>query len=122
MEEFHTYWAFYIDEWVLTAWVIPALLFTHSEQKIKASFFVLLLALVLKLQVEMMGSLGFQKGFTGFVPFTAEARGLFVHSFFILLLIGISIFSKHTRPIIYLAACLSLFFLSFFLSSFIMLI
>ena len=80
------------------------------------------MAIVLQLQVQIIESTGFAKGFTGWVDIGLFQRGVVIHSIFIALFMLLSYLSPRTRSEIYLAASLSLFFMSFFISSLAMLI
>lgn len=118
----HNLWQTLTTDWILLFWIPVGALIVHRGQRWKVGLFALLLAFVLRLQVDVMQSFGFAKGFTGFVDIGAAQRGVVIHSVFIALFILISYLSPQTKGPIYLAASLSLFFMSFFLSCFIMMI
>ena len=122
MEFIHILWQNLTGQWMLLLWILPACVLAHKGQRLKISLFIVLLAVVLQLQVEVIQSTGFDKGFTGWVDISIFKRGLVVHSIFIALFTLLSYISPRTRSIIYLAAALSLFFMSFFVSSLVMLV
>lgn len=118
----HEIWHSLTDHWLLLFWIPVALFIVHKGQRLKSSGFILLLALLLNLQIDLMHSTGFAKGFTGFIKMDLEQRGLIVHSIFIALFLLLSYLSPRTKGAIYLAASLSLFFMSFFISSIFMMV
>lgn len=122
MEYIHLLWQNLTGEWMLLLWIPLACFVAHKGQRLKIALFILLLSFVLQLQVEVIESTGFTKGFTGLVDIGLFQRGIVIHSIFIALFMLLSYLSPRTRSEIYLAAALSLFFMSFFLSSLVMLI
>jgi hypothetical protein len=122
MQFLHILWQNLTNDWILLLWIPVALVIVHKGQHIKIVFFILLVSFVLKLQVELIQSTGFAKGFTGWIDMGIFQRGAIVHSVFIALFILLSYLSPRTKTPIYLAASLSLFFMSFFASSLFMLI
>jgi len=113
---------FFISSWLDLLWLPVAALIVHKGQKLKALFFVGLCIACLRLQMEIMASTGYNFGFTGFMHMSSFHRGLIVYSFFIAGYLLLSYFSPYTRGPIYLAASLSIFFMAFVTSSFIMLV
>lgn len=122
MAALHSLWQMFTQDWVLLGWIVPAMIIVHKGQHLKALLFIIVLSVVLRLQVEVMQSMGFTRGFTGFIEWGIERRGLITHSIFIALFLLLSYLSPNTKGPIYLAASLSLFFMSFFLSSLFMIV
>ena len=122
MDILHALWQSLTQDWLLLIWIPVSVLIVHKGQRLKVAGFVIVLSILLRLQVELMQSTGFAKGFTGLIDMSLEKRGLIVHSIFIALFLLLSYLSPNTKGAIYLAASLSLFFMSFFLSSIFMLV
>lgn len=112
----------HIYEWVDLLWLPIALLVVHKGQRVEAGAFVLICILVMRLQIEILESTGFSKGFTGLLDSSVYNRGLVVYGIFIMLYLVLSYFSPRTRGAIYLAASLSIFFMAFVASTIAMVI
>jgi hypothetical protein len=114
------------DLWSLRSidllWLIVAPLMVYKGQKLKALAFVLVCVLTLRLQVEIVQSTGFAQGFTGLWDMVLLVRGQIIYSLFIFVFLVLSFYSPATKGAIYLAACLSIFFMAFFVSSLALLI
>lgn len=108
--------------WLDAFWIPVAMLLVHTGQRLKAGFFVITCMIGLRLQVEIMTEAGFQQGITKWISLTAFDRGLIIYSLFICLFIVLAIYSPQTRGPIFLAACLSLFFMALLSSTVFMLI
>lgn len=93
------------------------MLIVHRGQKLKAAAFVLLCVLVLRLQIEIVHEMGFEKGVTGLFDWPLIIRGYVVYGVFFALYLLLSWFSPYTRGAIYLAASLTIFFMAFTVSS-----
>jgi hypothetical protein len=112
----------FMTEWPDLLWLPVAALIVHKGQKLKALFFVIVCISSLRLQMEIMQSTGFTRGFTGFFQISSFQRGLIVYSVFIAGYILISYLSPYTKGPIYLAASLSIFFMAFVASFFMMMV
>jgi hypothetical protein len=121
MDTIHALWQSLTQDWLLLIWIPVSVLIVHKGQRLKIGAFIIVISILLRLQVELVQSTGFAKGFTGLIDMSLEKRGLIVHSIFIALFLLLSYLSPNTKGAIYLAASLSLFFMSFFLSSIFML-
>lgn len=110
------------QNWIDLLWLPVAVLVVHPPQRVKAAAFVVLCAVVMRLQVQIIESTGFDTGFTGWIESSSHMRGLMVYSVFIMLYLILSYFSPETRGAIYLAASLSLFFMAFVASTIVMVI
>lgn len=108
--------------WLDAVWIPVALLVVHKGQKLKAAAFVGLCMLVMRLQIEIVESTGFSKGFTRLMESSLYHRGLVVYGAFITIYLLLSYFSPYTRGVIYLAASISIFFMAFLVSSIVMII
>lgn len=108
--------------WLDVVWIPVAGLVVHKGQRIKAMAFVILCMMVMRLQIQIIQSFGFAKGFTGLWEASLYHRGLVTYSVFILIYLLLSYFSPYTRGVIYLAASISIFFMAFLVSSFVLVI
>ena len=104
-------------EWLDLLWIPIALFIVHKGQKLKAVFFILICVATLRLQMEIMQSIGYSGGLTGFFEMSSFNRGLIVYSVFIAGYLLLSYLSPYTRGPIYLAASLSIFFMAFVCST-----
>lgn len=111
-----------MTEWPDLLWIPVAMLIVHKGQRIKALFFILICVAALRLQMGIMASTGYNYGFSGWFEMTSFNRGLIVYSVFIAAYLLLSYLSPFTRGAIYLAASLSIFFMAFIVSSFLMII
>lgn len=107
--------------WMDVLWIPLALLVARKGQKIKAVAFIGCCMLTLRLQSDLVKVTGHDRGFTGFFESDVFYRGMMVYSVFIFIFLVLSYISPRTRGVIYIAACLSIFFMAFIASSFIML-
>lgn len=112
----------FVSEWLDLLWLPVAALIVHQGQKLKALFFVIICIASLRLQMETMQSTGYSFGFTGWMQMSSFHRGLIVYAAFIAIYLLLSYFSPYTKGPIYLAASLSIFFMAFVTSSFIMIV
>jgi hypothetical protein len=118
--------AFYLhifaETWLDAVWVPIAALSVHRGQRLKAMAFVALCMVVMRLQIEIVQSTGFNNGFTGLWDASLYHRGLITYSIFIMLYLLLSYLSPYTKGVIYLAASITIFFMAFVVSSFVMLV
>ena len=112
----------FTSEWLDVVWIPVAALVVHKGQKLKAVAFVVLCMMVMRLQIEIVESTGFRKGFTGLMDASLYHRGLIVYGVFITIYLLLSYFSPYTKGVIYLAASISIFFMAFLVSSIVMII
>ena len=119
---FQHYGHLFVESWIDAVWIPIAALAVHKGQRLKAMAFVILCMSVMRLQLGIIHSLGFDKGATGLWDASLYHRGLVTYSVFIMLFLVLSYFSPYTKGVIYLAASLSIFFMAFTVSSLIMVI
>ncbi len=108
--------------WLDVIWIPVAALAVNAGQRLKAVAFVILCMLVMRLQIEIVESTGFRKGFTGLWDMSLYHRGLLTYGIFITIYLLLSYFSPYTKGVIYLAASISIFFMAFLVSSIVMII
>jgi hypothetical protein len=108
--------------WLDVVWIPVAAMAVHTGQRLKAVAFVVLCMIVMRLQIEIVESTGFRKGFTGLLDSSLYHRGLVTYGIFITIYLLLSYFSPYTKGVIYLAASISIFFMAFLVSSIVMII
>lgn len=111
-----------IIAWPDLLWLPVAALIVHKGQKLKALFFIIVCLFSLRLQWDFILSLGFNNGLTGWFEMNAFHRGQIVYAIFIAGYLLMSYFSPYTKGPIYLAATMSIYFMAFIASSFIMIV
>lgn len=109
-------------QWIDLLWLPVALVAVYRGQRLKTMAFVLVCAFTLRTQLELMESVGHPDGFLHLIDLGLYERGLIVYGLIIALLLILAHFSPGTRGAIYLAACISLYFMGFFLSTLAMLL
>jgi hypothetical protein len=117
MEKFQTLFP-YID----LLWVPLALLCVPAGLRLKSALFVLACALMLRLQVQMMGELGFPNGIFKLWDMPLFTRGVVVYSLFILFFLMLTFLSPRVNGFVFIAAAISIFMAAFAISTGVMLI
>ncbi len=108
--------------WLDLIWLPVSLAIVHKGQRIKAFVFVLCCIAALRMQLEFIQVLGFEKGFFNLIDATPFQRGLIIYSVFIMLFLILSYFSPGTKGFVYMAAAISLFFMAFVATTFLMIL
>jgi hypothetical protein len=116
------YFHIFAENWLDAVWVPIAALAVNQGQRLKAMAFVGLCMIVMRLQIEIVNSTGFKTGFTGLWNASLYHRGLITYSIFIMIYLLLSYLSPYTKGVIYLAASITIFFMAFVVSSFVMLV
>lgn len=123
MTETISEWFFwYLGTWADATWLLLVPFAVHKGQLVKAIAFVAVCMIVMRLQIEIVQSFGFDQGFTGLMTSSLYHRGLLVYGIFTGLYLLLSWLSPGTKGAIYLAASLSIFFMAFTISSILMII
>ncbi len=107
-------------QWIDLLWLPVALVTVHKGQRILAVAFMLACILSMRAQVELMHSFGKPGGFTGLLEAGAYERGLVVYGIVFALFLILAYFSPHTKGVIFLAATLTIYIISFCLSMLVM--
>lgn len=100
----------FILRWIDLLWVFPAVVLAHKWHKVFALCFVLLLCLTIRMEIELMHSFGMDGGVTGWVEMGQLLRAQIVISIIIALYLLLAFYSKYTKPIIFMAASLTIYF------------
>lgn len=101
-------------------WIPVALLLMEKGKRLFTCGFVLSCALLLRLQVELMESIGFHKGFFGLLKGDVFSRGLIVYGLFTLIFLLLAYFSPGSDKNIHIAASITIFFAAFCISTLVM--
>lgn len=111
----------FILQWVDVLWLVVAFFFIHKEQRLLSFAFFVTCMMMMRLQVELMTSIGYENGLIGFAPdLSVFSRGIMVYGFFYTGFILMAHYSKGGRNIIFLGASLAVFFLALFVSTIVM--
>lgn len=113
-------WGSVLFNYIDLLWVPVALLCLHKGQRLKAVLFVLTCAFALRLQIELMESIGYGRGFFRLIDASLYIRGMVAYSVFILGFFIMSHFSPKTDSFVYVAASITIFIAAFCVSSLIM--
>lgn len=93
-------------------WIPVALLAAHKPHKLMAAGLVVISLLTLRLQVELMESIGYSNGFLPVMASHVSMRGLVVYSLMFALFLLLARFSPRTQNTIFFAAALSVYILT----------
>jgi hypothetical protein len=109
-------------QWIDLLWVPIALAMTHRGHRLMGVIFVLACVGTLRLQVEIMDSIGFSNGIMGLLHADAFRRGLIVWSILIAFFLLLARLSPGAFYAVFMAAALTIYFLAFTVSMLIMLV
>lgn len=107
-------------QWIDLLWLPVGLVTVHQGQRVLTAIFMLTCILSMRAQVELMQSFGKPGGFTGILQAGAYERGLVVYGIVFTLFLILAYFSPRTKGVIFLAALLTIYILSFCLSMLVM--
>ncbi len=110
----------HLYQWIDLLWLPVALVTVHKGQRVLTAAFILVCILSMRAQVELMQSFGKPGGFTGLLESGAYERGLVTYGIVFALFLILAYFSPHTKGVIFLAATLTIYILSFCLSMLVM--
>ncbi len=94
----------------------------HKEHRWWSLGFVISCIILARLQVEIMTSIGYDFGIMGLWSAHVHTRAVLVTSIFYALFLLMAHFSRRTQGVVFLAACLSIFFMIFLVGSLSMLL
>ena len=103
--------------WLPITWFV-----VHKHQRVKATGFVLACILTLRLQVELMESIDHASGILHLLESHVLYRGQMIYTVVFILYLTLACYSPKTDKIIFFAASLSIYFLTFCASMLIMLL
>lgn len=108
--------------WADAIWMPIAYFSVHKKHRWWALGFVIASMVLIRLQAEIMVYIGYGNGIMGFMTSNVHTRGVAVSSFYYILFILLAHFSPKTEGVVFLAACLSLFFSIFVTAAIVMLL
>lgn len=111
-----------IYQWLDLVWLPVAWFVVARKHRWLALGFVVACGLTLRMQVELMDSIGFPDGMLPWVSMPAFSRGLLVYGVVIGLFLILAHFSKATMPVVFLAAAISIYIFAFCASMLFMLV
>lgn len=101
-------------------WLPIAFFGVHERHRWWAAGFVVSCMLMMRLQAELMSHGGFEFGILHLMNASVYSRGLATYSIFYILFLIMAHYSPRTEGVIFMAACLSIFFLAMFVTMFVM--
>ena len=107
-------------DWADVIWIPIAAVSVHKGQRIKAVAFVLFCMLTMRIQDELIRDTGYETGYLNFMQSDIFNRAQIVYSVFIVLYLILSHYSPHTKGVVYMAASISIYFMSFITSMLVM--
>jgi hypothetical protein len=110
----------FILQYIDLIWLPVMLLVVHKKQRLMVGGLFLACALMMRLQVELIESTGFSSGFLPLLESSAQTRGFMVYSVFYMLYVILAIFSAGTKPIVFMAASITIFFAAMVVSMIVM--
>ncbi|PCJ97014.1 MAG: hypothetical protein COA45_10350 [Zetaproteobacteria bacterium] len=112
----------FLNFWVDAIWIPVAYISVHKKHRWWALGFVIASMILIRLQSEIMVYIGYGNGIMGFMTSDVHTRGIIVSSSYYILFIFMAHFSPKTEGVVFMAACLSLFFAIFVTAAFVMLL
>lgn len=106
--------------WLDLFWVPLALAVVHPEQRVKAVLYALCCAGILRLQVEMMGQLGYPQGFLAWWDWPLLYRGMAGYGVSMVFYLLMARLSPRTDMFVMMAASITIFIAAFCVTSFLM--
>lgn len=110
----------FVFQWIDGFWVLAALILARKGQRTLSVIFILACMFMMRMQVEMLAMLGYPFGIFKLIPYNIFERGLAVYSLLYLVYIMFLRIGFGSRGSILLATVISLFFIGFFVSTFVM--
>ena len=113
-------WESIIFNHIDMVWVPVALLALHRGQKLWGALFVAACAFVMRLQIELMQSIGYGRGFFHLMEAPLYIRGLITYAAFIAFFLILAYFSPKSDKFVLIAAAITIFVVAFCVSSVVM--
>jgi hypothetical protein len=106
----------FLLQWIDLIWLPITWFAVHREHRFYAMGYICACLFSLRLQKELLDSMDVPGGITGWIAMDPALRGLIIYGGFIVFFLITSYYSKGTGGVIYMAAALSLFVISFAVS------
>jgi len=104
----------FIYDWIDILWLPIAFLTVHKKHRWWALAFVGASMLMMRLLSELMTHGGYDYGIMNLMDSHVHSRGLVTYSIFYILFLLMAHYSPRTEGIIFMAACISIFFIAMF--------
>jgi len=101
-------------------WVPAALITLHKGQRLLGALFVLACAFVMRLQTELMGAIGYPRGFFHLLDAPLLLRGQVTYAVFVLGFFVMAYFSPRSDKFVFIAASITILIAAFCISSAVM--
>lgn len=109
-----------IYHWIDILWLPVAFFTVYKQHRWWAVSFVGACMLMMRLQAELMTYGGYDYGIMGLMTAHVHSRGLVTYSVFYTLFLLMAHYSPRTQGIIFMAACISIFFIAMFTAMLVM--
>lgn len=106
--------------WIDTIWLPIAFFGVHKKHRWWSLGLVLGSMILIRLLAETFDYIGYPQGIMGILESNVHNRGLVVSGIFYILFLLVAHFSKNTQGVVFMAACLSFFFMIFVTTSIVM--
>ncbi|NCT41382.1 MAG: hypothetical protein GW778_06960 [Alphaproteobacteria bacterium] len=103
-------------------WLPIGLYIVHKEQRIVAAAFFISCFIMMRLQIEMLHSMGYPTGILPLLKFPVETTAMVVYMVFYVAYLALAYWSPRTNRHIFLAASISIFFAAMIAAQVIMLL
>ncbi len=110
----------FVLQWIDLAWLAMAFLIARKDQRLWVLGFFAGSMVMMRLLVELMGSIGYPDGLLGVMDTPVHTRGLLFYSFIYLVYIAFIYYSPSARGTLLMAASIGFFFIAFFTTAFVM--
>lgn len=99
-----------ILQWIDFIWLPVILLVVNKQQKAVAAGMFLSCALMMRLQIELIESTGFNTGLLNFLGSNVHNRALAVYNIFYMAYVMLALFSPRVMAAVFLGASITIFF------------
>ncbi|MCB1784407.1 MAG: hypothetical protein KDI13_10490 [Alphaproteobacteria bacterium] len=111
-----------IYHWIDILWLPIGYFGVHKRHRWWSVGFIAGCMLMMRLQAELLIYGGFTNGIMGLLHSSVYSRGLVTYGIFYALFFIIAHYSPRTEGVIFMAACLSIFFMAFFTTAIVMIL
>ncbi len=105
-----------IYQWMDLVWLPIILFVVHKRHRLVALGFVASCMFMLRIEIEFFTAIGFPRGVFNILNHSLYERGLIVYSLTYAIYLLIAHSSPGSKPVIFMAASISMFFFAFILS------
>lgn len=111
-----------IYRWIDILWLPIAFFTVHKRHRWWALGFIAGCMVMMRLQSELMEYGGYDHGILGLMTSHVFSRGLVTYSVYYMLFLIMAHYSPRTEGVVFMAACLSIFFMAMFTTVVVMLL